>query len=157
MKTKIRGLDLKLHLLSLKYSVLNVTTCTYQIQLQLLCYNWYRYMYMLGWPKDRKLEVSMVPENIQCMLNETYLASSMFPPASFKTFSPVATSRSTEKKKLFLNIHMYACIQIKKCIYKKTNQMLFFSAVNQHFECILIHVHIFPQNLNKLQLSFRIQ
>lgn len=33
MKTKIRGLDLKLHLLSLKYSVLNVTTCTYQIQI----------------------------------------------------------------------------------------------------------------------------
>ena len=33
MKTKIRGLDLKLHLLSLKYGVLNVTTCTYQIQI----------------------------------------------------------------------------------------------------------------------------
>lgn len=34
MKTKIRGLDLKQHLLSLKYSVLNVTTCTYQIQIK---------------------------------------------------------------------------------------------------------------------------
>ena len=84
------------------------------------------------------------------MLNETYLASSMFPPASFKTFSPVATSRSTEKKKLFLNIHMYACIIDKKVYLKKQIKCCFFSAVNQHFECILIHVHIFPQNLNKL-------
>ena len=103
MKTKIRGLDLKLHLLSLKYSVLNVTTCTYQIQITVTL-------------------LQLVPVHVRVaegqetwdqygtwkyMLNETYLASSMFPPASFKTFSPVATSRSTEKKELFLNIHMY--------------------------------------------------
>lgn len=70
-------------------------------RLQLLYYNWYRYM--LGWPQDWKFEVSMLPEH-KYMSNETYLASSVFPPASFKTFSPVATSRSTEKKpKQFLN------------------------------------------------------
>ena len=84
------------------------------------------------------------------MLNETNLASSMFPPASFKTFSPVATSRSTEKKET-VSKYTIVCMYIDKKVYfKKTNQMLFFSAVNQHFECILIHVHIFRQNLNKL-------